>query len=278
MDLLINYEVYVLFYLIILLMDVYFFKPVDRPNVRSGDDGDFEDDDILHTDHDNMDDETDLDDYYMPPPAEPQTQSSGTSSQTPSSITLSQTPAAGPMPSQSPRQSPVHSPASSIAPSLSRPGSGHSLGSNSDAGSMSRRTPRRRTKARPQRTDNPTISVSSSAKRQSSRGRRSCTPNTPFNRGRSRATQVRDPVQQRSSPRLAARHQLAATGESSQQRSSPSLAAIHPLAAVVAESSQPRRSPRHHPCMTGARKPGLPRTSSNTRTITAKREIKFPDI
>ena len=182
----------------------------------------------------------------MPPPAEPQTQSSGTSSQTPSSITLSQTPAAGPMPSHSPRQSTVHSPASSIAPSLSRPGSGHSLGSNSDAGSMSRRTPRRRTKARAQRTDNPTLSGSSSAKRRSSTGKR----------GRGRATQLRDPVPQRSSPRLAARHPLAAVGE----------------------SSQPRRSPRHHPSMTGARTPGLPRNTSNTRTITAKREIKFPDI
>ena len=246
MDLLINYEVYVLFYLIILLMYVYFFKPVERPNKRSGDDGDVEDDDILHIDPENIADETDLEDYYMPPPVEPQpggtssqTQSSGTSSQTQSSVTRSQTPAADPMsqtPTPSPRQSPVHTPASSTALSLSRAGSGQSIGSSSDVSSMSRRTPRQRPKARAQRTDNPTLSGSSSAHRRSSRGR-SSTSNTPLNRGRGRAAQLRDHRPQRSSPRLAARHPLAAVGE----------------------ASQPRRSPRHHPCMRGARTPGLTR-------------------
>ena len=258
MDLLINHEVYVLFYLIILLMDVYFFKPVERPNVRSGDDGDVEDDDILHIDLENIADETDLEDYYMPPPVEPQTQSSGTSSQTQSSVTRSQTPAAGPMPrtpTPSPRQSPVHTPASSTALSLSRAGSGQSIGSNSDVGSMSRRTPRQRPRARAQRTDNPTLSGSSSAHRRSSRGR-SSTSNTPLNRGRGRAAQLRDPGPQRSSPRLAARHPSAAVGE----------------------ASQPRRSPRHHPCMRGARTPGLTRNTSNTRTIGAQRELKFPEM
>ena len=238
-------------------MDVYFFKPVERPNKRSGDDGDVEDDDILHIDPENIADETDLEDYYMPPPVEPQP---GTSSQTQSSGTSSQTPAAGPIsqtPTPSPRPSPLHTPTPTSSPalSLSRAGSGQTIGSGSDV-SMSRRTPRQRPKARKQRTDHPTISASSSAHRRSSRGRTS-TPITPSNRGRGRAAQLQDPGPRRSSPRFAPRQ---------------------PLTAVV-EASQPRRSPRqHHPGMTGARTPGLRRTTSNTRSIGAQRELKYPEL
>ena len=240
-------------------MYVYFFKPVERPNKRSGDDDDDEDDDILHIDPENIADETELEDYYMPPPVEPQP---GTSSQTQSSVTSSQTPAAGPTsetPTPSPRQSPpLHTPTptSSTALSLSRAGSGQSIGSSSDVSSMSRRTPRQRPKARKQRTDNPTLSGSSSAHRRSSRGR-SSTPNTPFNRGRGRAAQLQDPGPRRSSPRFAPRQ---------------------PLTAVV-EASRPRRSPRqHHPGMRGARTPGLRRNTSNTTNIGAQRVLKYPDF
>ena len=272
MDLLINYEVYVLFYLIILLMYVYFFKPVERPNKRSGttDDDDNDEDVNLFIDPENMADETALDDYYMPPPVEPQpctlrravsgsdSPPPGTSSQTQTSGTSSQTPAAGPSsqtPTQSPRPSPLHTPTSSPALSLTRAGSGQTIGSGSDV-STSRRTPRQRPKARKQRTDHPTISASSSAHRRSSRGR-SSTPNTPFNRGRGRAAQLQDPGPRRSSPRFAPRQ---------------------PLTAVV-EASQPRRSPRqHHPGKTGARTPGLRRTTSNTRSIGAQRELKYPEL
>ena len=244
-------------------MYVHFFQPEERPNYRSGTTDDDDDDENLQPDPENLDDETTLDDYFMPPPLlEPRSRlqrpvrdrgdTRGSDSDAGASLAT---------PTQSPRHIPTHSPmrtpTRSPAHSPIQTESGQTRGSGSDASTSRHNTPRHIPKARRQRSDNPTLSASGSAKRGRGRGRGS-TPSTPSNRGRGRATLIQDPGPRRS-PRLGSTQAMTAVGE----------------------ATEPRRSPRDHGRGPGCRTPGLSRhtsTSNTSRTSAAQRVLKYNEL